>query len=71
MGQEPSIMVLLFRIKSRKGCTKKCLCTSMKHCISGKTKKQDDTMISKTSGDVVGASKITYALLWQSSNTKN
>ena len=40
----------------------------MQQCRSGKTKQQDDTMISKNSGDVAGVSKITYTLLWQSFN---
>ena len=41
----------------------------MQHCRSSKTKQQDDTRISKNSGYVAGASKITYTLLWQFLNT--
>lgn len=31
---------------------------------------QMENMISKNTGDMVGASKITYALIWQFSNTE-
>ena len=71
-------MIQNFRIKLKNSCTKqKCLCASLQHCRKDKNllevqeqNKVDETMISKNTGDVTGASKITYVLLWQFPNTE-
>lgn len=41
----------------------------MQHCRSGRTKKQDDTNISKNSGNKTDTTKITDTVLWQFFNT--
>ena len=43
-----------------------CICVAFQ---KWQNQQQGDTMISKNSSNVAGASKITYALLWQFSNT--
>ena len=70
MGQEHTIMVLSFRIKLKKDCTKNA-CAHL--CSIWEVVKPSSKMriISRNSGYVAGASKITYTLLWQFFNTNN
>ena len=58
-------MALPFRIDLKEGCTKNVCVHLCSNSEVAKTKQQDDTMISKNSSNVAGASKITYTLLWQ------
>ena len=70
MGQEHTTMVLSFRIKFKKDCTKNA-CAHL--CSIWEVVKPSSKMriISRNSGYVAGASKITYTLLWQFFNTNN
>ena len=58
-----------FRIKMKKGYAKND-CVYHQGNIAEVQNQMESIMISKNTGDMAGASKITYALIWQFSNTE-